>query len=148
MTWMDVTRIRKLPADLEILACACTDEGFRFLTRLRREWEDGTNCFALPGESLLEAREGGVLLGICGLNRDPYQADADVGRVRHLYVLPQARRRGIGRRLVERVLRAGQERFRVVRVRTPTAEGDCFYRALGFEPTADDPRATHRLCIR
>ena len=34
----------------------------------------------------------GRLVGVCGLNVDPYLDDPSVGRVRHLYVLVAARR--------------------------------------------------------
>src|SRR5687767_6647518 len=144
---MNVVQVLELPADLDILARSAAAEGFHFLTRLRREWQEGRNRFTLPGEALFEARDGGLLLGVCGLNRDPYQHDAKVGRVRHLYVLPEARRRAVGRLLVERVKREAQPWFRVLRVRTSTEEGDLFYRALGFAPTAGDPEATHRLSL-
>jgi hypothetical protein len=37
-----------------------------------------------PGEALFVARVGERVVGVCGLNVDPYTAEPRVGRVRHL----------------------------------------------------------------
>ena len=115
--------------------------------RLVDEWRTGTNRFDQPGEILLGAFTDGRLLGIGGLNRDPYASDARTGRVRHVYVVPQARRSGVGQVLVERIVAEAFRSFERVRLRTMTAEGAAFYAALGFVET-DEPDATHRLPAR
>ncbi len=140
-----ISKLRELPLDLDRLVQASLAEGFGFLERLREEWETGANRFARPGEVLFEARRRGHLVGICGLNRDPYLDPGSAGRVRRLYVAPEARRLGIARRLVRQVLREAHGTFTLLRLRTDTREGALFYQALGFHPTAGVATATHEL---
>ena len=40
------------------------------------------------------------LIGIAGLNRDPYLSDKNIGRVRHLYISKAFRRNGYARLLM------------------------------------------------
>ena len=74
--------------DISQLEELASDEGHSFVTRTRIEWESGANCFDLPGESLFVAIAEGLIVGICGMNKDPYLCDPLVGRLRHLYVHP------------------------------------------------------------
>jgi GNAT superfamily N-acetyltransferase len=68
-----------------------------------------------------------------------------VGRVRRLYVAPEARRIGVARRLVAAVLAEARGEFARLRVRTTTREGELFYQALGFHPITGVPAATHEI---
>jgi len=86
-----------LPDDIAALLGASLAEGHNLVKRLVDEWNDGTNRFDRPGEIALQARLGTKLVGVGGLNRDPYMDDPGVGRIRHLYVSPHARRQGVGR---------------------------------------------------
>lgn len=61
-------------------------EGFRHLRRLTEEYELGLNRFDGPGEALFGAYDGERMIGIGGLNRDPYTSRTQVGRLRRLYV--------------------------------------------------------------
>ena len=140
-----ISRLNELPADLDQLVQESLAEGFRFLERFRDEWTSGINCFLLPGEALFQARHQGRLVGICGLNRDPYAAEISVGRVRRLYLVPDARRLGIARRLVSEILPEARSHFTTLRVRTTTREGRLFFEALGFHPITGVPTATHEL---
>src|SRR5262249_23887642 len=45
------------------------------------DWESGANRFDGPGEVLFEARVGSRLVGICGLDRDPYAQWAEIGHL-------------------------------------------------------------------
>ena len=126
---------------------ASTKEGFALLERLRDEWKSGANTFALAGEALFEARQQGRLIGICGLNRDPYANDPSVGRVRRLYVAPEVRRMGVGRQLVAAVLREACSHFATVCARTTTSDGALFYQALGFHRTSSVPTASHEIHV-
>ncbi|WP_162596278.1 GNAT family N-acetyltransferase [Methylobacterium sp. 17Sr1-1] len=117
---------------------------------MRRLFEDhatGANRFDRPGERLLRAWHGGHLVGVGGLNGDPYVADNGIGRLRHLYVLAAHRRLGLGAVLVRALLREAEGHFRVVRLRTVSAEAAAFYRRLGFQETAE-PNATHVIPVR
>ena len=115
--------------------------------RLWKEWKNGGNRFALPGEALFGAWRGETLAGVCGLNRDPYGGRADVGRLRHLYVHREQRGTGVGRALVRRIFEAAQPHFLLLELRTISPEAAAFYRHLGF---AEVNRlfATHEVALR
>jgi GNAT superfamily N-acetyltransferase len=116
--------------------------GVRFVRRLVDEWRDGSNRFDRPGEALFGTRLDGRLVGVCGLNVDPYAGDPRVGRVRHLYVLTDCRGRGVGRALVERVIEAARGRFSVLRLSTTNPAAARLYEAVGFRP-GSGPHCTH-----
>ena len=107
-------------------------EGYQFIARLCDEWRSGANRFDAPGEGLFVAQHSSGLVGVCGLNRDPYVDDPSIGRVRHLYVNPSHRRQGVGRSLVTTLIEAAAVRFRILRLRT-TPGAESFYQALGFQ---------------
>ena len=139
-----VTRITDLDlAALEHLRAESSREGFRFLERLCEEWESGANRFDAPGEALFLATVDGRVVGVCGLNRDPYAHGPRIGRVRRLYVLSAHRRTGIGRALLEAVIARARDSFDLLRVRTESA--DAFCTARGFRRDDSDPEATHVL---
>src|SRR5688500_12943140 len=90
----EIRRLPTLPdAALAPLVEESLTEGVSFVERLVREHRDGTNRFDRAGEVLFGATIGERLVGVCGLNRDPYLDDPRAGRVRHLYVLSAYRRR-------------------------------------------------------
>src|SRR5262249_55224381 len=92
----NIEKIQEWPVDgLEALAEDSEQAGWRFVGRLADEWAAGSNRFGQPGEALFAARVAGVLVGVCGLNADPYAANPRVGRVRRLYVHSAHRRQGI-----------------------------------------------------
>jgi GNAT superfamily N-acetyltransferase len=138
--------VSDLPPDaLAPLVAESEREGWRFVCRLADEWAAGTNRFDRPGEALFVARAGGSIIGVCGLNADPYTAEEATGRVRRLYVLRAYRGRGVGRKLVRAVMAAAAGRFRRLRVRTESPEAGRLYERLGFEPVAGDADCTHSL---
>jgi GNAT superfamily N-acetyltransferase len=141
-----VARLFDLPADaFSPLVAESEREGWRFVRRLADEWAAGTNRFDQPGEALFAAWVDGALIGVCGLNTDPYAGDEAVGRVRRLYVLRVYRGSGVGRRLVRAVVAAATGRFRTLRVRTENPEAGRLYERLGFQPAAGAADCTHIL---
>ena len=56
------------------------------MNRLFFEWTTGLNAFGQPGERFLGVFAGNRLIGVGGLNRDPYVAAPNIGRLRHMYV--------------------------------------------------------------
>ena len=137
-----ITRIAAMSPGVEALEGLAASEGFNFMTRLLAGWRSGANRFDKPGECLLDAFEGGRMIGIGGLTIDPYLPAADAGRLRRLYVAPSARRRGIGAALVDALLQHASRRFRLVRLTTDTQAGGDFYLRCGFSQV-DDDSATH-----
>jgi GNAT superfamily N-acetyltransferase len=149
----EVQRIRHLPIQefTEMLA-ESKIAGFRAIKRLVTEWETGINRFDRPGEALFIARQGAPqsgsgpdrILGVCGLNRDPYINSSQIGRVRRLYVMQDNRRQGIGRILVHQVIEVAKLSFDRLHVRTTNPIAAQFYQSLGFM-LCHDESATHAL---
>jgi len=132
---------------MDALRTEASDEGFRFLDRLIRDWEMGANRFDQSGECLLGAWSEAELVGVGGLNRDPYVEGSRIGRIRHLYVRGSARRSGVGSALLRRLLNQASVAFELVRVRTDTCEAAALYLRHGFLPVADE-FASHAKKLR
>lgn len=128
---------------IDVLLDESEREGFAFLRRLIVDWNSGKNRFDSSGETLLLAIENENVVGVGGLNIDPYANDAKVGRIRHVYVAKNHRRCAIGRRLVVELLKLAKVSFREVLLNTDTVEGDLFYSSLGFTALPDDARNSH-----
>ena len=140
-----VTRVAPESAlAIEPLRKAALAEGHSFVERALDEWESGANRFDRPGEAFYLAQVGDRVVGMCGLNIDPYLTDPRVGRIRHLYVLPGFRRNRIGRRLVEACLDQAAIRFDRVRLRTFNPQAAGFYSVVGFDEVSDES-ATHSI---
>ncbi len=145
-TSIQITSAQALPSDFEKeLLTEANREGFQALQWLRDDWQSGSNRFSAPGEALFVARYEDRLIGICGLNRDPFVEDSTVGRLRRMYVHPQFRRKGVGRQLVFRAIQAGRKHFQSLRLRTISKGASAFYEALGFEPVEGNEVFTHIL---
>src|SRR5262245_44078302 len=102
---------KTLPESLSDLLAEDAHAGTHYVQRLVAEWVSGANRFDRPGEALFGAWVGEQLVGVCGLNVDPYAEGERTGRVRRLYVLKAYRRLGVGRRLVMEVIAAARDRF-------------------------------------
>jgi GNAT superfamily N-acetyltransferase len=138
-------RIHRLPTDaLAPLLTASVHEGFHFVERLVREWEEAKERFNRPGELLLAAYKGGGIIAIGGLTADPYSGEPALGRLRHVYVRPDARRRGIGRRLVQILEQAAEQTYGALVLRTDTPTAARFYETLGYTRLPPGSTATHR----
>jgi ribosomal protein S18 acetylase RimI-like enzyme len=143
-----IERVSGAPTDrLAALLAESERQGFRFVRRLVEEWESGANRFDRPGEALFVARVGDDVVGVCGLNVDPYAGDSTIGRVRHLYVLVPHRRSGIGEQLVADVLEAARGRFERLHLRATNAIAARLYERLGFRRTAAARDRTHELDV-
>jgi len=85
-----------------------------------------------PRGCLLLATENGTTMGVAGLK----PLAPEIAEVKRLYVVPQARGRGLGRRLAERAIaearRRGYSRVRLDTHRPSMASAIALYRALGF----------------
>jgi GNAT superfamily N-acetyltransferase len=139
-----VAQLHDLPAEaIAPLVAESEQEGWRFVRKLLDEWAAGTNRFDAPGEALFAAWVGKTIVGVCGLNADPYAGDATIGRVRRLYVLKAFRGRGAGQLLVHTIVRFARAKFRLLRVRTENASASRLYERLGFLPKVGVPDCTH-----
>ncbi len=143
---MSIERISDLTAgQVAALVAESEAQGSRFVRRLAEDWASGANRFDRPGEALFVARDEERIVGVGGLNIDPYTTEPTVGRVRHLYVLTAYRRLGIGRRIVEEIIEAARGRFERLRLSTSNPEAARLYERLGFHPRADIAHCTHAM---
>src|SRR3954451_22305414 len=133
------------PAVLAGLAADAEADGWRMVSRLIAEWADGRNRFAAPGErAYLAGAEGGRPVAVGGLNVDPYAGEPAVGRIRRLYVARARRRTGVASALMQKLSTDAAGHFRMLHLRTDSAEAAAFYEAIGFTRVLGDPDCTHR----
>ena len=139
-----IERFHKSPADV-LGALIAESEGFglSLVRKLADEWTTGVNRFDRPGELLIVAGIANQIVGVCGLNVDPYAGGPGVGRVRHLYVLSAHRRAGVGDQLVREIIKAARGQFLTLRLRTHNPAAARLYERLGFQRRADVADCTH-----
>ena len=70
-----------------------------------------------------------------------------IGRLRRLYVLPDARRQGVGRALVRRLEFDAMPHFTRLVLRTDSDAAARFYEALGYERLPAGGSATHARAL-
>lgn len=140
-----VIEVRKISdlndVDVSKLIQESEKEGYRFVSRLATEYEDGTNRFSEPGEALFGAWNDDELVAIGGLNRNVNGTDA--ARLQRAYTLPNYRRKGIGSELFNAIFVHAREQFNEITTKTESAKADAFYRANGFQFDERSPDITH-----
>src|SRR3989442_9087214 len=100
---VDIRRLEDIEELLPLVPLADA-EGHGMVSRLVKDWRSRVNRFDRSGEVLLVATDASDIVGVCGLNQDPFDSAARVGRVRRLFVAPAWRRRGIGSALLKAIL--------------------------------------------
>lgn len=140
-----VQRIEDLKkVDVSQLVAESEEEGYRFLSRLVHDYEDGSNTFNQNGEALFGVWEGSdKLVAIGGINRNPYNDNKDEARLRRFYTLGDVRRKGVGSQLLSELVKHAKGNFSKITCRTESTRADKFYRSNGFEETHDTPDTTH-----
>lgn len=123
-------------------------EGHRHINRLLEDYKSGTNRFDEEGEALFAAYLKDRIIGICGLNKDPYLNDRSIGRVRRLYVLKAYRQNGVGRRLMYTVIQEARRHYTVIVLSTDNPVADKFYRSLGFSVHLTYSNSTHHFALK
>jgi GNAT superfamily N-acetyltransferase len=144
MTAGSIHQLFVLPSEIESLIQISEKEGFNFLSRMRNKWNTEESQFDKTGEAYFGYFINEKLVGVGGINQDPYQPGTSTGRVRHFYVHPEFRRKGIGAAILKKVVRVGCEYFNRLRLRTLNPEANHFYEAFGFSQVLDES-ATHEL---
>ncbi|ACO30205.1 TPA: GNAT family N-acetyltransferase [Bacillus cereus] len=119
------------------------EEGFKFLKKLINEYENELNTFNKSGECLYGIFQGEKLIGIGGLNADPYTENNKIGRLRRFYIAKDYRRIGLGKLLLNKLLSHAEKYFKVVVLHTDTKQGDVFYTANGFVKREVYKRSSH-----
>jgi len=130
---------------------ALLNESMRFqlnmLHRLQTNWLSGHNRFEAAGEKLLGVFCDGLLIGICGLNRDPYVLQPRTGRIRHLYVSLKWRRMNTGRLLLNSVIQDAGRYFDCLNTNAPCS-AFAFYERAGFVRAVGISNVTHQLFLQ
>jgi GNAT superfamily N-acetyltransferase len=144
-TEVSLERITQLePHELGGLVIRSLEQGFKFVQRLRDEYESGVNRFDQPGEALLLARESTGVIAVVGLNIDP-EGQPGVMRVRRFYVLPEHRSQGLGHKMLLEVIElARAARAQVLELHTTDSQAARFYERNGFQ-VLNSSNPTHRL---
>ena len=144
-----IERLSDLSSDrVGPLVAESEQAGWRFVRRLAEEWAGGRNRFDRPGEALFAGLIDGRMIGVCGLNVDPYAAEGRVGRVRHLYVLSAYRQHGVGRQLVGEIIATARGAFDTLRLRTENPAAARLYERLGFRRSTGVADCTHLMELR
>ena len=120
--------------------------GYNFLQRTIDDWHSGANKFDRPGEKLWGLFIGKDLIGIGGLNIDPYSLTPKIGRVRHLYVREAQRRKGYATLIMNKIMEEAGYNFTVLRLFTDNAGASAFYERLGFKRTGEY-KASHIITL-
>lgn len=137
--------VNKLPDCFNALILASTNEGHSFLIKTSKEWKNDLNSFNKKGESFYLAYLQAEVIGCCGVNIDPYTSE-HIGRIRHLYVHPKHRRKGIAKRLLTACIKQSKSEFNTFRLRTNSIykESRQFYNHYGFHESKHIDFETHR----
>jgi len=142
---MEVYQIKVFdPGELDELVTESSREGFRHIRRLVKEYASGVNRFDREHEALFACRSGGRIIGICGLNQVS-DFGGDIGRVRRMYVLPEFRRQGVGRMLMQAVIQTAGHHYSRLVLRTDQPHAGDFYISLGFSEFPQHLNITHSL---
>jgi GNAT superfamily N-acetyltransferase len=133
--------------ELKILSEAASAEGYHFVQRTIEEWESRANQFSHPKEILLGYFIGSHIVGMCGLNIDPFSEENETGRLRHLYTHPDFRKQGIAGQLVQSIIQNAGHYFTRIRLRTDNPIAERFYLKCGFQQVTEED-ATHCLELK
>jgi GNAT superfamily N-acetyltransferase len=117
---------------MEQLQVEALQEGFLFIERLWKEWQNGKNRFTAPGEKLYGCRDHAALVAIGGLNRDPFDGRRGIGRIRRVYVRPAWRNKGIGEALLHTLVENARTSFTALHLRTDNPTAARLYERIGF----------------
>jgi GNAT superfamily N-acetyltransferase len=133
---------RDLPDGFARLRAEADAEGHAHMDRLAQELASGATRF----EALFAAFEDGELVGIGGITAEPSGTLEPAIRMRRLYVLPRARRRGVARTLASALLQEALDQVGLVTVHSDGPQAAAFWEAQGFAP-ADGFAWSHQLWL-
>lgn len=143
MTSLKIIQLDELPDTIRALADLARADDFLAVERLVVEFDNGNNAFDRPGEALFGAFIRTRLVGIGGLNVDPYESGVGLGRVRRLFVDPAHRGKGIGRALIGVIERHAAEHFVRLQLFTDSFDAARFYESLGYQPIDGRAKVSH-----
>ncbi|WP_164016283.1 GNAT family N-acetyltransferase [Pyxidicoccus trucidator] len=131
-------RLRGLKEHPEAFGASYEEDAVLPMERVRSRLEG-------PSQWVLGAFDGERLVGVAGLYRDTGRKQSHKAHVWGMYVLPEVRSRGIGRRLMSALLDEARRMPGVERLLLTVAVGNAsaqkLYRALGFRTYGVEPNA-------
>ena len=135
-----IQQVDQLPSQIQDLVVASKKEGFHLIEKLVDEFEQGINQFNRHGEFLLVAFDGQKLVACGGLNiqmsddEETNQTNTrhKIGRVRRFYVLPEYRRFGLARRLLQELEKRAKPHFSALCLFTGTTVAAQFYQKQNY----------------
>ena len=118
-----------LPEQIHILAEFAHKEGFQHIQRLVDEYQQEKNLFNAHGEFLLLAYDDEKLVACGGLNiqMSDNGEPSRIGRVRRFYVMPNYRKLGLGRGLLQELEKRAKANFSALCLHTDGTSGAHFF---------------------
>jgi len=142
-----ITDIRS--AGLDQILTESQKNGYGMIERLITEWESGATDFSGENEAYFAYEKHGEVLGVGGINEEPYLRIKEYGRMRHLYVLKKWRRKGVGREIVSATIEFAKDHYNLMTLMTPKdGSADVFYESLGFKKCDSLERVSHTLILQ
>jgi GNAT superfamily N-acetyltransferase len=136
----------ELPESFDAMLVEARQDGHAFIERFHSRWQEGEERYLGESEGIFAAFENGRIVGVAAIGVDPYAGEARIGRLRHVFVLKAARRKGVAEALVRACLERGKG-FDLIRLRSRNPEASGLYERLGFSQI-DAKDATHAYCSR
>lgn len=121
---------------LKSLVIDSVKEGISFVSISVEDWTSGINRFDKNGEIFFGAYVNDEIVGMGGLNIDPYTNLSNIGRVRHLYVCSKFRRQNIGKQLMLEIIKHAKKHYQGIRLYTENKDAFKFYESLGFQDSS------------
>lgn len=129
----EIIQITDLNLDsLHPLAIEAQSEGYNFIVRTIYDWNSKVNDFSKKGERLFGILISDNLIGIGGLNVDPFVNNPKIGRIRHIYISQKFRRKGYASLLMRKLIKIARKYFELLRLYTDNPIASSFYKSLGF----------------
>lgn len=123
--------------------------GYGMIERLIRNWSCGENNFGKENEAFFSYEIEGRVVGVGGVNEEPYLKIKEYGRMRHLYVLMGWRRKGVGGAIVDATIDFARTHYTLMTLMTPNdGSADAFYEAKGFRKCTSLQRVSHTFDLR
>jgi GNAT superfamily N-acetyltransferase len=131
----------ELPDGFDAVLVEARQDGHAFIERFHSRWQEGEERYQGENEGIFAAFQDGHFVGMAAMGVDPYAGDPTIGRLRHVFVLKAARRKGIAEALARTCLECGKG-FDLIRLRSRNPDASRLYERLGFGPI-DAKDATH-----
>lgn len=132
---------QQLPVEITGLATEAKRENLTLVKDLIDEYKNGKNCFKHPGEFLLLAYDQQKLIACGGLNLqwNEQQVEERIGRVRRFYVLPEYRKSGVGKQLLQYLEHKARDNFSALCLSTQAEVAVNFYQKMNYVAVKNHP---------